>query len=68
MVLKVKEYFEKTRQVINTYNCVSHIYHDCIKTLIIVKISSININIFVSIYILKITTILESIFYEDKET
>ena len=28
MVVKIKEYFEKTRQNINTYNCISLNYRD----------------------------------------
>ena len=39
MVVKVKEFFEETRLVINTYNCISVFYRDRTNTRIIVNMS-----------------------------
>ena len=79
MVVKVKESFEKTRQVMNTYNCkytlVFSLIYLCINWFSLSYkysynckyVPSIITNIIVSIYILKIMTNLKNIFYEEKE-
>ena len=81
MVVEVKEKFEKTRQVINTYYCkytlvlysyhfMSHNYYDRIKYSYNCKyISSILtiILVLVVIYFLKILISLKNPFYEDNE-
>ena len=79
MVVKVKEYFEKTRQIqthiivcilwcFYSYTCISNDYQWLCKYSYNCKyVSSIITNLIVNIYILKIMTNLKNTFYVEKE-